>query len=541
MMSTKALRNPALRALSRPYWFVIAVLCLLNLMQSALQVALSLIMRYVIDSAIKANGQLLFWGIVLGVDIGLMILIHTLASWLSGSSTDKFSAALRARLLRAAVYCNDVRLQGFHSGQLLSRGMEDVHSVCDGVIHVLPTLVGEVTRLICAFGAVLLIAPQIAWILAVVGVLAVIAVAVIRPMLKARHRAVRKADEKVMAAMQEDLQHLELIQSLDAQPEILNRFDSRQKESLLQKFRRRVLSVSISTVMNIGTLVGTGGLLLWGAAQVAEGILSFGSLTSMLQLLSLFRGPVLSLSGLWTRLAAIDVAAERLTDLLRTPDPVEPAQVSRVKAVVLENVTFAYPGDEAPVLNDFSIRFPLDNWSCLTGVSGKGKSTIFKLVLGLYAPQAGRVCLETEEGLITCGESTRHLFAYVPQDFALFSGTVRENLELVSQADSQKQEEALRIAQAGFVQELSAGLDTQVGENNSGLSKGQLQRLAIARAILMERQILLLDECTSALDAQTEAAVLKGLYEMGKQAILVTHRPDALEQLPAITGVCLEN
>lgn len=537
----KARTNLALRKLSRPYWGVIALLCLLNLVQSVLQVGLSLIMRYVIDSAINANGRLLFWGIILGADIVLMILLYALTAWLSGSATDKFSAALRARLLRAAVYCNDVRLQGFHSGQLLSRGMEDVHSVCDGVITVLPTLVGQVTRLVGAFCAVLLIAPNIAWVLAAAGFLAVLAVAAIRPALKARHRAVRKADETVMGVMQEDLQHLELIQSLDAQSEILTRFDARQKESLLQKCRRRVLSVGISTAMNVAALVGTGALLLWGAAQVAAGQLSFGSLTSMLQLLSLFRGPVLTLSGLWARLAAIDVAAERLTDLLRTPEPTVPAEVSRVKAVVLENVTFAYPGDEAPVLKNFSVRFPLDGWACLTGLSGKGKSTIFKLILGLYAPQEGRVCLETEDGMVPCGENTRHLFAYVPQDFALFSGTVRENLDLISQADSQKQADALHTAQADFVWDLSAGLDTQVGENNTGLSKGQLQRLAIARAILMERRILLLDECTSALDARTEADVLKGLHEMGKQAILVTHRPDALEQLPSITGVSLEN
>ena len=168
-MKTKTRINPALRQLSKPYWGVIAVLCLLNLLESVLQVGLSLIMRYVIDSAVNADGKLLFWGSILGADILLMILLYAVAAWLSGSATDKFSAALRGRLLRAAVYCNDVRLQGFHSGQLLSRGMEDVHSVCDGVITVLPTLVGQVTRLVGAFVAVLLIAPNIAWILAAGG------------------------------------------------------------------------------------------------------------------------------------------------------------------------------------------------------------------------------------------------------------------------------------------------------------------------------------------------------------------------------------
>lgn len=192
-------------------------------------------------------------------------------------------------------------------------------------------------------------------------------------------------------------------------------------------------------------------------------------------------------------------------------------------------------------MENFSARFPMDGWACLTGVSGRGKTTLFKLILGLYTPQQGRVYLETAQGDVPCSEATRHLFAYVPQDYALFSGTVLENLLLVApDADEEKRKNALQIAEATFVLDMAAGENTVLRENNTGLSKGQLQRLAIARAVLMERPVLLLDECTSALDAETEAAVLRNLQTLGKNAILVTHRPEALENLENIHPILME-
>ena len=166
---------------------------------------------------------------------------------------------------------------------------------------------------------------------------------------------------------------------------------------------------------------------------------------------------------------------------------------------------------------------------------------MFKLILGLYTPQSGCVYLETAQGNIPCSEDTRSLFAYVPQDYALFSGTVLENLQLVApDASASQLEEALQTAQAGFVLEMPDGLRTPLGENNTGLSMGQLQRIAIARAVLMDRPVLLLDECTSALDAKTEKAVLEALKATGRQAVLVTHRPETLENISGITAVSME-
>lgn len=529
-----------LKNLLRPYRLRLSFLSLLMILQSFLQVAMALLMRSVIDAAIYGNGRLLFWAILLATDILLQVGIYALLSWYTSSTVDRMSASLRTRLLRSAVYSVDVHLQEFHSGALLSRGMEDVHTVCDGVVQALPALLGQITRLAAAFGAIVLIHPPAALVLLIAGVAVVGAVSLLRPVLKARQRAVRESEEKVMSTMQEDLQQLELIQSLQSQERVVDRFRQRQHISLKQKFKRRIWSVSSNSILSVASLLGTGLLLLWGADRVAKELLTYGALTSMLQLLNQFRGPVLSLSGLWTRFTAVEVAAERLMPLLEIPEQPERTPVEKPSAVVFENVTFRYPGDELAVVENFSMTLPLEGWVSLSGISGLGKTTLFKLILGLYQPQEGRVYLRTEQGDVPCSAATRHLFAYVPQDYALFSGTVRENLCLVApDADAEMLAHALKVAAAEFVQELPAGLNTHLGENNTGLSKGQLQRIAIARAVLMERKILLLDECTSALDADTESCALRNLYRCCPNALLVTHRPQALEQLEQITSVTM--
>lgn len=526
--------------LLRPFRMRIGFLCLLMVVQSVLQVSVALLMRVVIDTAL-AGGGLGLWAVLLIADLLAQVGIHAMINWCASSTVDRLAAELRGRILKDAVYSTDARLQEYHSGALLSRGMEDVNTVCDGVIQAMPTLIGQVTRLVMAFSAVVFIHPSVAGVLLLAAILVILAISAMRPVLREHHRKVRQADENVMSTMQENLQQLELIQSLQTQEQTLSRFGRKLKESLAAKRKRRYWSVSSGSVLSVLSLMGTGVLLLWGANRVAAGLLSYGALTAMLQLLSQFRAPVLSLSGLWTRFTSVEVAGERLALLLNAPEQgSEPVEIEP-RAVVFDHVTFCYPGDDQAVLTDFNLRLPLDGWVSLCGISGRGKTTLFKLILGLYTPQSGRVYLETDRGEVTCSSRTRHLFAYVPQDYALFSGTVCENLTLVAPAaQAAQRKQALKTACADFVFDLTDGENTHVGENNTGLSKGQLQRLAIARALLMNRKILLLDECTSALDAETEMQVLQNLKSTGRAALLVTHRPEALEDISGVTVLAME-
>ncbi len=528
--------------LCKPYRWQIVLLSLMTVLQSVCQVGLAVLMRFVIDAAVSKDGQLLLWSVILAADVVLLIVLHCVTSWQRASTVDRFSAALRQDILRSVVFSKDSLIRQSHSGALLSRGMEDAHTMCDGVVNALPALIGQISQLLAAVVAVMLLYPVLAMILLLAVIAVSLVAACMRPILRKYHRRVRQADECVMATMQEDIQQLELIQSLQIQKPVLRRFSGQIKNSLRQKFTRRLWSVGSNGLIYSVAQIGAGVLLIWGAAQISAGTMSYGTLLSMLQLAGIFRGPALGLSALWTRFAAIDVAAERLQDLLKPAEEIlNNTQDLEVSAVVLENVTFTYPGDANPALENFSIQLPLDGWTCLTGFSGKGKSTLFKLILGLYTPQKGRIYLKTNQGEIPCTQATRYLFAYVPQDYALFSGTVLENLQLVApQASQQQLHEALAAAQATFVLDMPQQLQTQLGENNTGLSMGQLQRIAIARAILMGRSVFLLDECTSALDAETEKAVLAGLQAMGCKAILVTHRPEALADLNGITDVSME-
>ena len=514
----------------------------LSVLQSVMQVTMALLTKNVIDAALGNRQGLAAYAILLAVNVLALIIGQAAHNWLVGVTGDKMVAGLRKRILRTALFSRDEHLLDHHSGELLNRGMEDAYTVCSGAVTVLPTLIGQSARLMATTAAIFLINAPVASVLLIGAVVLGAVVASLRPAIKKRQRMVRETDDRVMTSLQENLQQLELVQSLDAQEQQQKRFQRYINQSLTARRRFRKWSVGSNTIISSAAQLATAGLTLWGALSIASGVLSYGSLTALIQLLALFRGPVLELSGLWTRLATVEIAADRLKGMLVEQDAYESELTdAHLEKIVFEDVCFAYPGEETRVLDHFNFTFSMDQWACLTGTSGKGKTTMFKLILGLYKPQSGRVYLVTDKGEVDCSASTRHFFAYVPQDYALLSGSILDNLRLVApDVDDHGMRDALAIAQADFVWDLADHEMTHVRENNAGLSKGQLQRLAIARAVLMKRQVYLLDECTSALDAQTEDGVLRALKAQGKQAILVTHRPEALDVLENINRVSLE-
>lgn len=194
-----------------------------------------------------------------------------------------------------------------------------------------------------------------------------------------------------------------------------------------------------------------------------------------------------------------------------------------------EGLCFAY--DDTVVFDSASFRLPLQGSAAITGNSGIGKSTLLKLLLGIYKPTSGRLLLRTGSEEIPLNAETRGLFAYVPQGNLLFSGTLRENLLLTApDATEQDMETAAFVScMDEYLPQLEHGFDTVLGESGAGLSEGQAQRVSIARAVLSGAPVLLLDEATSALDAATEQRVLERLNALpGRVCIAITHRPAAL-------------
>lgn len=201
--------------------------------------------------------------------------------------------------------------------------------------------------------------------------------------------------------------------------------------------------------------------------------------------------------------------------------------------LVLENVSFSYEGKEKPVLQDVSLTVSSGDTVGLVGPSGEGKTTLFKLILGIIKPTEGRIYIKASDGEeINISDSTRRFCSYVPQHVTAFSGSIKDNLLIVKNtADSKELEDVLKKAELyKYVEELSQGIDTPVSEQGANMSQGQLQRLSIARALLRDARILLMDEATSALDAHTEANVLENIMTNKGSGItmLTTHRESML-------------
>jgi ATP-binding cassette subfamily B protein len=242
------------------------------------------------------------------------------------------------------------------------------------------------------------------------------------------------------------------------------------------------------------------------------------------------------MSGIVSQYAAMTAAAERLMELEqidREPeDTIEDPQAcyAQLERIGARDMSFAYDEDE--VFCNASFSLSKGTFATIMGASGIGKSTLLKLMLGVFKPTGGTLYVEGNGEEMPLSRNTRGLFAYVPQGNFLFSGTLRENITISKpQATQEEIDEAIHISCIDqFLPQLPDGLDTQIGENGLGLSEGQVQRLAIARAILSGAPILLLDEATSALDSETEKVVLQRIARLtNRTCIAVTHRPAALE------------
>ena len=505
-------------------------------LRAVLFVALALASRGVLNSAPGARSFTLWCAALIALSVLIPLLSAGISAW-SGHVTDKSASALQRELLLLLQTKDCESVNRYHSGHLYSRLTGDCRTVCERYTSLFPGLAGKAMQLCTAFAALAALKPLLAAALAACGALVALAGLAFRRLLKKRHMAERQASERLTAKLQETLEHQELVRSVAEPGESARRFTSCQSVWLHARTALRKLSIGGWTGFSLLVYVGSGTVILWGALSIRSGSLSIGDLTAILQLIALFRTPVTGLTGIQSQLAAVDAAQERLLELCALPD--EPAGEELPadavpQALVFCDVTFSYEAEERAVLQNFSVRVPLDRWTCLTGASGRGKSTLYRLTLATYRPQSGEVILETNRGEFPCSATTRRLFGFVPQTPTLFSGTLRENL-LLAKPDAAEDElrGALQAAACDFVSALPQGLDTPLGENGQGLSAGQRQRVAIARALLSGAKVLLLDEITSALDRDTEAVVLKNLKETIPAALAATHRPE----IPAELGM----
>lgn len=521
----------------RPWIPALLLLTLLYVLSASLSVWFALGTREVIDTA-QAGAREPF--IQACIKQGLLILSVLVTGTLTHHLREKLIADMdkewKRKLLHGLLRGEYAEISKYHTGELLNRMNGDVRTLIGSILSILPSVASMATKLIASVSVLLVLEPKLTAIVIVGGVVVVLITGYMRRHLKSLNKRASAAQGRVSGFIQETLEKLLMVQAMDISAVMEKRSDQLLEQRYKIHRKRKNISVISSTCMSIlgyGVAFGT---LVWCSSQILVGAMTFGTMTAISQLVSQLQAPFVNMSGITPQYAALSAASERLMEMETICNTVpnerrEPESLYEdMTEISARNLSFSY--DRDAIFDDADFSLPKGSFGVIVGHSGIGKSTLLKLLLGVFPPKAGGLYIKGEKETVPVDYTTRKLFAYVPQGNLLLSGSLRDNLLVTNENATQEQiDRAIYVsAMDDYLPSLPEGLETVVGENALGLSEGQAQRLSIARAVLSDAPILLLDEATSALDDATEKKVLSRIRQLpGKTCIAVTHREAATQ------------
>lgn len=529
----RVFRSPGLAAAAR--WsegvrMQVLLSCLLSGVAILCSLGFTMATRGLVDSAVRCEMEALKrYGLLLGLCIAAEHAMSALSTLLRIHSAAKLQMSMQCMLMEKVLSRSYSDIKGYHSGELVNRFFSDVIIVKNGIMNVLPQLFGSVVSF--AGAAVILIAMDWRFVVLMImgGVLGLFLVLLFRGPMKMRHRQMQESEGTLHAAVQETMENVRLIKASVSEGRAVARIREAQELLRSRQVRQWVFRFRMNDSMDIAFDLSWLFCMIWGCLNISRGNITYGSLAAMIQLIGRIEGPIANAAGTAGEIYDVSSSAERILELTDLPEE-EPGDVlTAFDSLRLENVAFGYDDGEE-VLQHINWTIRRGDFMALTGISGGGKTTLFQLLLGIYRPSAGRIVFCDGDRKVPASRGTRKLFAYVPQGNTLFSGTLRDNLTMFAEGVSD--EEIMAAAKAACIDHVvkEAGLDTWLGERGQGLSEGQAQRVAVARALLSGAPILLLDEATSALDEKTEEKLLRNISAMrDKTCIIVTHRRAALE------------
>ena len=526
----------------------IFLLTLVQIVQGVLGVVFALCLREVIDSATAQNTELLKRDIIiLCLVVFAMIACIALHKYIDEKARSIFEKVFRAKVFSELLRRSYADVSGVHSGEWMNRITSDTTVVSNAAIQIIPGICGTAVRLLSAAATLFILIPQLVILLIPAGLALAVFSLIVRNKLKEFHRNTQQADGKVRSFMQEQISNLIIVKTFIQEAETEVKAEEYADEFVKARMKRIHFVNACTTAMHLAMR----GAYLFGviicASKISDDLMSFGTMTAILQLINQVETPFSNISGYLPQYYAMLASTERLIEIenietdfegeMRSNEEIKEYYDNDFSAVGLRDVYFSYVeagNGKTHVLSKKNIEIKKGEYVAFVGPSGCGKSTAMKLMMSLYSLDKGEKYLLNNDGTKQeLSAEWRGLFSYVPQGNYLVSGTIREVLTFGDEKLMQNDEEiqsALKIACADeFVNELPQGLDTILGEQGSGLSEGQIQRLAIARAIMSKRPIMMLDEATSSLDGATEEQLLMNLRTMtDKTVVLITHRPAAL-------------
>lgn len=518
----------------------LAFLIAVNIIHGVTSVFFANFSKNVIDGAtvMKDTGYIIKFALALLGVVILQMSLSIIRSCVSERCKGRLDIVLKHHLLDVIMKKDYSTVTSYHTGELQNRMFNDVNIVTDGFTKILPQGIFFVTKLASSLIYLIVLDKIFALVFLIGGCIVFAVTQLFRKQLKALHKKVQETEGKTRSFIQETVSNLLVVKAFSVEDKIQEQTDKLQEDNFIAKIKRRNFSIYANTGLNTVFSVGTVFAVAFGAWRILTGGMTYGDVTAMIQLVNQVQSPFASLSGIMPQYFSMIASAERLMEIdsIKEENQINECPIyvdktyKELREISFENISFKY--DRDIIFDNTSLTVKKGDFVAITGISGIGKSTLLKLLLGVFNAQSGCITLKTTDSEIAVDKNTRRLFSYVPQGNMVVSGTIRENLTFIN--DDVTEDEIAQAVEVScakqFIDELPRGLETVIGEKGLGLSEGQIQRLAIARSLLSKAPILLLDEATSALDEKTEKQFLTNLRQLENMTcIIVSHKKAAIE------------
>lgn len=516
----------------------ILILVLIVIAISYIGVQFSLVSKSLIDIATnQEEGSLKASAIKLIVFLALQLVLQIVYVRIHITVSGKLSMSLRSELFYKLLSKDYGKVSKIHSGEILNRLVSDVSLLAEKTTEIIPNVVALVSTVAFSFIALYRLDSKFALFCLVFGPVVLIAAYIYKKKIKTLHLQCRESDGKVRSHLQETIQNFIVVKAFGKESLMRNNSLKLQRENYRLNVKRSTIGIISNILFFLAMTVGYYAALAWGVYRLSIGdaTFTFGTLTAILALVGQIQSPFREIASVLPQVYMVLASTERLIELDNLPDDKQDTEFTAENAksfekLVFENVDFSY--GEVSVLKNVNFTVQKGEFVALCGVSGAGKSTLSKIILSVIKPDGGRAYVSADGRDTEFSSATRKLFSYVPQGNLILSGTIMDNITFCD--ESPDMDKVIRAATAAQIiddiNKMPDGFNTILGEKGHGLSEGQVQRLAIARALYYDAPILLLDEATSSLDIATEEKLLCAIKSMtDKTCLIISHRREVMD------------
>ena len=527
------------------YKLTLLLYIILGIVVTVMSLGISVATKHLIDAVVSHSSERLVPALVLLIGFAVFqILFQGLSSWVTSVIGSKVHNEIREDIYSHVLKSNWTDISKFHSGDLLNRLENDVSAIASAVVSFIPSVF---TRFLQFFGSLILVLyyDRTMAVLALLSApVLFLSSRVLVKTIRKYSKETRELNGKILSYSEESVQNLQVIKAFDLTRDYIEKFKMTLDNYRKVKLSFDKFSIFMTICLSLVGLVVSYSCYGWGVYRLWQGAITYGTMTLFLQISGSLTSSFGALASLAPSSISIATSAGRIMEITDFEEEQDVDCENALKLLrktqnqkfhlVFDNVSFKYDEMKTPVLKNVSFRLSSGDVAAFIGPSGEGKTTIFKLILGIIKPTEGEIYIEADDGdRVDVSDSTRRFCSYVPQTINSFSGSIKDNLVTVKHGSTDDELiDVLKKAELyDFVEGLPNGMDTPVSEQGANLSQGQLQRLAIARALLRDSRLLLMDEATSALDRETEARVLENIMGCNESQIriLTTHRESLLD------------